>query len=122
MDNPTIKLRTHLDRVLRQWRLTIVLQGLAIVAAVAVLLAGLSMGLDYVIELDSLARGTLGMAKAADGLQAVQWFRAGQVDKVLDYCRQDVIVTRGLYEYGHARKHLRYYDRYRRLKQVPVQW
>jgi DEAD/DEAH box helicase domain-containing protein len=69
-----------------------------------------------------LARGTLGAVKSADGLQAVQWFRAGQIGKVLEYCRQDVMVTRGLYEYGHARQHLKYYDRFGKLKQVSVHW
>ena len=59
MNDKVSTLRTHLDRVLRQWRMTIVLQGLAVTAAVGIILIGLSMGLDYVVGLDTLARGGL---------------------------------------------------------------
>ena len=56
MDNQTSTLHTHLKRVLRQWRIIIALQGLAITILVGVLLVGISMGLDYIIGLDGMVR------------------------------------------------------------------
>jgi DEAD/DEAH box helicase domain-containing protein len=41
---------------------------------------------------------------------------------VLDYCQQDVQVTRELYEYGRTHKHVKYRDKFGRVKQVPVKW
>jgi len=78
--------------------------------------------LGFRLPLDALARGTLGATKSASGREAVQWFREGRLEELFDYCQQDVAVTRGLYEYGLANKHLRYVDRYGRVKRVPVRW
>jgi DEAD/DEAH box helicase domain-containing protein len=86
------------------------------------LLADIYRALGFRLSLDSVASATLNHTKNADGLLAVQWFRAGQIEKVLDYCQQDVQVTRELYEYGRAHKHVKYRDKFGRVKQVPVKW
>ncbi|MBM3212875.1 helicase, partial [Candidatus Poribacteria bacterium] len=52
--------------------------------------------LGFRVSLDSLAEATLGEGKIADGLQSVQWFRSGQIEKVIEYCKKDVEVTKGL--------------------------
>jgi DEAD/DEAH box helicase domain-containing protein len=78
--------------------------------------------LGFRLPLEALARGTLGSAKSATGSQAVQWFREGRLEELFEYCQQDVAVTRGLYEYGRANKHVKYYDRFGRLKRVTVLW
>jgi len=78
--------------------------------------------LGFRISLDSLARATLGATKSADGLQAVRWYKEGRIQEILDYCQQDVEVTRRLYEYGRQNKHLKYQDRNRRTQMVPVSW
>jgi DEAD/DEAH box helicase domain-containing protein len=78
--------------------------------------------LGFRLGLDALARGTLGTTKSAEGTQAVQWFREGRLEELFDYCQQDVLVTRELYEYGQRHKHLKYYDRFGRLKVVAVRW
>jgi DEAD/DEAH box helicase domain-containing protein len=51
-------------------------------------------------KLDSVVVPTLGVGKLADGLQALEWWRLGEVDKILSYCREDVRVTRDLYDFG----------------------
>jgi DEAD/DEAH box helicase domain-containing protein len=79
-------------------------------------------GLGFRVSLDNLASTTLGMAKSADGLQAVRWFREGRIQQVLAYCQQDVEVTRRLYEYGQQHRHLKYRDRNYRTQMVPVTW
>ena len=57
-------------------------------------------GAGFRPKLDNLARTTLGMAKSADGLQALRWYREGRIQEVKDYCLQDVKVTKELYEFG----------------------
>lgn len=51
------------------------------------------------VKLDDIAQATLGEAKSAHGLQAIIWWRQGEKQKVVDYCIQDVQVTRNLYDY-----------------------
>ena len=51
-------------------------------------------------KLDSVAAPTLGTGKSADGLQALEWWRRGELDKIEEYCREDVRVTRDLYNFG----------------------
>jgi DEAD/DEAH box helicase domain-containing protein len=78
--------------------------------------------LGFRVSLDSLASATLNAQKSADGIQAVHWFRKGEIDKVIDYCRQDVQVTREVYEFGVRHRFVRYRDRNYRVQQVPVRW
>ena len=78
--------------------------------------------LGFRVSLDNLAQATLHAAKSADGLQAVRWYKEGQIQKVLEYCQQDVEVTRQLYEYGRKHKHVTYRDRRYRSKRVGVSW
>jgi DEAD/DEAH box helicase domain-containing protein len=54
-------------------------------------------------SLAMLARATLGAAKSADGLQSLAWVREGRLDRVEEYCRHDVALTRDLF--GHALQH-----------------
>ena len=55
------------------------------------------------ISLDSLAQATLGSSKLGSGLDALEYYRAGDWDKLERYCLEDVKLTRDLYEY--ARKY-----------------
>lgn len=62
--------------------------------------------LGFRLGLDHLAMETLNRGKTADGLQAVQWFKEGKLEKLIEYCRNDVTVTRDLFLYGLENKHL----------------
>ncbi len=59
-------------------------------------------------KLDDLARATLQMQKSASGLQAVEWYKQGEIDKIKEYCEQDVRVTKELYEFGRKNRMLYY--------------
>ena len=52
------------------------------------------------VKLEKLAQDTLGEGKTADGTQATEWWKEGKIDKIIEYCKQDVIVTRDLFHYG----------------------
>ncbi len=51
-------------------------------------------------KLDSVVSATLGEGKIADGMQALEWWRIGEIDKIIEYCQEDVRVTRDLYDFG----------------------
>lgn len=52
------------------------------------------------LKLDAIAEGTLGEKKSASGAQSLIWWRAGEVDKVRQYCLKDVDITRRIYDYA----------------------
>lgn len=86
------------------------------------LLDHLERRLGFRVGLDAVAAATLGKSKSADGLEAVRWFRQGLLDKVIAYCRQDVEVTYEVYRFGREHGFVRFWDRYSRLREVPVRW
>lgn len=78
--------------------------------------------LGWRLKLDDVAAATLGEGKSADGLQAVRWFRQGQLQKVIDYCKRDVEVTWRVYRFGQRNGYVKYRDRQWRVRMVPVKW
>jgi DEAD/DEAH box helicase domain-containing protein len=78
--------------------------------------------LGFRLSLGHLSEATLGLAKSADGLQSLKWFKEGRLDLIEEYCRRDVEVTRGLYEFGRKQGHLVYLDRQGRQVRVAVSW
>jgi len=74
------------------------------------------------VKLDDVAAATLGQGKSADGIQAVRWFRQGQIEKVIDYCRRDVEVTWQVYQFGRKNGYVQYRDRTWRTQRLPVRW
>ncbi len=80
--------------------------------------------LGRMLSLESLVTATLGRPKLGTGTQAVEWFRRGQVEKVIQYCQEDVALTRDLYYYGRDHGHVYYADRYspRVRRSLKVDW
>ncbi len=64
--------------------------------------------LGYRLGLDHLAVETLRRSKSGDGLQALEWFKTGQMERLSEYCLLDVEITKALFEYGLANGHLIY--------------
>lgn len=62
------------------------------------------------IKLDTIAEATLGKNKSGHGLEAVAWWRNGEKQKVIDYCIDDVKITKDIYEYAIKNKLLKYTD------------
>lgn len=78
--------------------------------------------LSYRLSLDNLARATLGAAKSADGLQALQWWKEGRLDEIEAYCRKDVALTRDLYRFGREHGYLLFTNKAGKQVRVRVQW
>lgn len=76
--------------------------------------------LGYRIKLDDVASATLGYGKTGHGLQAIEFWRKGEIDKLKDYCLQDVKVTKEVYDYGLEHGKIYYHDRSGQKREVPV--
>ena len=87
------------------------------------MLAHIKRRLGHRLSLNALAQATLSADKSADGLQAVTWFRAGKIPELISYCKDDVDLTRRLYEFGRENGYLLYHDRFSgETKKVHVEW
>ncbi len=74
------------------------------------LMAALRESLGRRIGLNAVAQATLGIGKSGNGLDAITWWRAGEIDKIIKYCIDDVKVTKEVYEYALKNKSLKYMD------------
>ncbi len=52
------------------------------------------------MKLDQLAEGTLGKNKIAHSLEAVVWWKNGEIEKIRKYCIEDVKITKEIYDYA----------------------
>lgn len=76
--------------------------------------------LGHRLSLDSLASATLGVAKQADGLQSLRWWKNGEVEKIAEYCRKDVEVTRDLFFHILEKEYLLFEKKGIGLVRVPL--
>ena len=77
--------------------------------------------LGHRLKLESIARSTLGKGKSADGLQALKWYKEGKLDKIIEYCKVDVEVTRDIHLYALEKGNL-HYDSRSGIKTVELNW
>ena len=84
------------------------------------LLEVISKTLGFRVKLDSVAQATLGLGKSGHGMQALEWFRKGELDKLRDYCLQDVKVTKEVYEYGLKHGEIYFLERSGQKRSVKV--
>ena len=78
--------------------------------------------LGYRLSLDHLAGITLNKKKSADGLQALRWWKQGQIREIIEYCRADVEITRDLFLYGKKNGYLLFSNKAKKTVRVPVKW
>ena len=76
------------------------------------------------LKLDAIAEGTLGKKKIADGIQSLRWWKAGEIDKVREYCLKDVELTKQIFEYALEHGNIKYRDlgKLREIKLNTSQW
>jgi DEAD/DEAH box helicase domain-containing protein len=78
--------------------------------------------LGYGLSLEHLARETLGRGKSGNGLQALEWWKQGRMDLIVEYCTGDVALTRDLYLFGRENGYLLFRNKAGSLVRVPVAW
>jgi len=60
------------------------------------------------VSLDQVAEGTLGQKKSGHGLQAIQWWKQGDIESIRKYCLDDVRLTKEIYDYAIANRILKF--------------
>ena len=78
--------------------------------------------LGHRLSLNHLAENTLNAEKSADGLVSLQWYKEGKIDKIIEYCKQDVEITRDLFLYGESHGYVKYSTRSGVAKVLKVEW
>jgi len=86
------------------------------------LLQDIHRTLGFRLSLDAIAEASLGVTKSADGLKAVEWFRAGELDKIAEYCKIDVDITRRVYDFGRNHGYIHYRSKLGSKLKVAVNW
>ncbi|HEY4512580.1 MAG TPA: ribonuclease H-like domain-containing protein [Candidatus Paceibacterota bacterium] len=74
------------------------------------ILAEVKKSLGRRVGLGNIAEATLGYGKNGHGLQAIEWWKKGDIESIRKYCLQDVKVTKEIYEYALKHKLLKYKD------------
>ncbi len=69
-----------------------------------------------------MAQATLNAGKMADGLAAIRWFNEGEFAKIALYCKEDVRITKEIYEFGKKNHFIYYSDRSNPKKRLEVNW
>ena len=86
------------------------------------LLDELHRQLGHRVSLAHLAEATLEQTKGGDGLQSIEWFRRGEIERVETYCRRDVELVRDLVSFAAREGHVRIRTRDGTLVRVPTAW
>lgn len=74
------------------------------------LLEAIRLSLGRRLRLDSVAQATVGAKKSGNGLMAIKWWREGDIKSIKKYCKQDVKVTKEVFEYALEHKKVLYKD------------
>ncbi len=75
------------------------------------------------VSLNAVAQGTLGIAKSGKGVDAVEWWKKGEIERVKKYCNDDVEITKRVFDYLRENNLLKFVDGgilYE--KKIPINW
>ena len=86
------------------------------------LMVNLQNRLEHRLSLEAIATATFGVAKTAEGMQAIEWFKQGKLLEVAEYCCYDVKLTRLVHQYGTNHQRLHYQNRFGQKLTVSVNW
>ena len=78
--------------------------------------------LGHRLSLNNLAQATLNAEKSADGLISLQWYKEGKIDKIIEYCIQDVEITRDVFLHGMEKGYLLLDSRSKGRQRMDVDW
>ncbi|QQR79760.1 MAG: ribonuclease H-like domain-containing protein [Deltaproteobacteria bacterium] len=79
--------------------------------------------LGHRVSLQSVASATLNVGKSGSGLDAIEYYRTGQMEKLKKYCLDDVRLTMEVYEFGKQNGRVFYWSKDGSTKkEVAVEW
>lgn len=85
------------------------------------LLTDIKNKLGRKLPLDNCAQSTLNKGKSGHGLRAIQLYREGKIEELKNYCKDDVVITKELFEYG-VKNGCIYYLDITEKKEIRVSW
>jgi DEAD/DEAH box helicase domain-containing protein len=75
------------------------------------------------VPLDAISEQTLGCNKTGDGMEALKWWKDGQLVRIAEYCCYDVKATRLVHEFGLEYGCVFYFSKKtQRREKAPVNW
>ena len=74
------------------------------------------------VKLEKVATATLGVGKSAEGTDAVIWWKEGKIDKIIEYCQQDVKVTKDIFLHGKDKGFIKISKVDGSATEFPVDW
>jgi len=86
------------------------------------MLVDVKKNLGFRLSLNHLAQHTLNAEKSADGLVSLRWYKEGKINKIIQYCQQDVEITRDLYLFGEKNGFVKYQSRSGNPRDLKVEW
>lgn len=76
--------------------------------------------LGYRLSLNGLAQNTLGFEKSADGLKALEWYKEGEIGKIIHYCKKDVKLTQSLFLHALENGFLLFQNKSGKIVRLPL--
>ncbi len=84
------------------------------------IMEAMNQTIGFRVKLDDVAFATLNQKKTGNGLMAIQYFKTGQIDKLCDYCLQDVKLTKEIYDFICKDGFVKYKDWSGNIKEVRI--
>ena len=72
------------------------------------------------ISLDAIAQQTLGTQKSGSGLDAIDYYKNQEWDKLAKYCMKDVEITRDIYDHGRQNNHISFLNKWNNQMNIDV--
>lgn len=85
------------------------------------IMADIEKTLGHRVKLENIAQATLYEGKSGSGLDAIRWYREGDLASLAKYCINDVRVTRDIYDYGQRHGRI-YYPTGGEKKPIKITW
>jgi hypothetical protein len=85
------------------------------------ILADIFSTLGFRMKLESVAQATLGEGKSGSGLDAIKYYREGNMAALSKYCLDDVRITKDVYDYGCKHGYILYTSGGEYFR-MPVSW
>lgn len=86
------------------------------------LLKEIKKQLSHRISLDNLAQATLNIKKTANGIQALEWWKEGDLNSIIQYCKTDVDITHKLFLFGLHNQYLLFTNNEQQTVHIHVHW
>ena len=85
------------------------------------ILAEINDTLGFRMKLESVAQATLGEGKSGTGLDAIKYYREGNMEALAKYCMDDVRITKEIYDFGREHGFILYTSG-GQLQRMPTSW